>query len=328
MRRVLIALLLAYSSTTVAATVPAATGTRVSMAARIVIDPGRRASITPHTSAPHTTSELSSAFVNQLNQMMPATPAEIQAIIERINATRAAIHPGPVPIAQSRTRLLNLEPGSALPEIKVAPGFVSSIVFLDSTGAPWPVTSVTVGNPKWFDVSAPKVQPQNLLTVAALGTHLSSNLAITLKDHATPIMIVLLTDQKTSAMLTALRANEAGPEARSPIMNAPVQVGANSVLLDFLDRVPPTGAVPLETDNPLVEAWNYQSALYVRTTLPAVFPAWTSTVSGEAGVRVYAMPMVSSLLLTRDGVPLHVGINVPAWTHALAQLHTHSGSIR
>ena len=255
-------------------------------------------------------------FVKQMNQMLPLTPEEIEELRARLDATRAAIHPGPLPKAVSHTVLLDLQPGSPVSKIDVVPGFVSSIVFLDSTGAPWPITSVTVGNPKWFDVTAPKVQPQNLLTVAALGTHLSSNLAVTLKNHPTPILIVLTTDSGISAMLTALRANEQGPNATSPIISAPVSVGADSVLLGFLDRVPPDGAIPLVTDNKQVEAWKYEDTLYVRTQYPAVFPAWSATVSGDAGVRVYAMPLVASVLLTRAGVPFHVRVNVPPWANA------------
>ena len=39
-------------------------------------------------------------------------------------------------------------PGATPPAIRLAQGYVSSLVFVDSTGAPWPIASFDIGDPK------------------------------------------------------------------------------------------------------------------------------------------------------------------------------------
>ncbi|MDQ5884421.1 MAG: intracellular multiplication protein IcmK, partial [Pseudomonadota bacterium] len=50
----------------------------------------------------------------------------------------------PKPVATSQ--FVNLSPGSTPPVIRLAQGFVSSLVFLDSTGAPWPISAYDLGD--------------------------------------------------------------------------------------------------------------------------------------------------------------------------------------
>ncbi len=254
-----------------------------------------------------------SDYSQALKDLFPMSPAEIQSFRATVDATRHAIHPGPAPVMQTRTLLLDLQPGAPVPVIRVAPGYVSSIVFLDSTGAPWPITSVTVGDAKWFSVQAPKVDPQNLLTVSALGSHLASNIAVTLTHHTTPIVIALETSASDAAVLTALRANEQGPNAKTPTLEPEIPVGADGALLAFLDEVPPAGAIVLKSTNRDVEAWQYQQGIYVRTHFAVISPAFISVVRGEAGVRVYHVPLTPSVIFSHRGMPLTVDLSTPAW---------------
>ncbi len=263
-----------------------------------------------------------SDYRQALKDLFPLSPAEIQSFRATVDATRHAIHPGPAPAMQTRTLLLDLQPGAPVPVIHVAPGYVSSIVFLDSTGAPWPITSVTVGDAKWFSVQAPKVDPQNLLTVSALGSHLASNMAVTLTHHTTPIVIALETSASDAAVLTALRANEQGPNAKTPTLEPEIPVGADGALLAFLDEVPPAGAIVLKSTNRDVEAWQYQRGIYVRTHFAVISPAFISVVRGEAGVRVYHVPLTPSVVFSHGGTPLTVDLSPPAWAALPGSGHT------
>lgn len=259
------------------------------------VAPASKASASPAAS-----SATSAAFHSVLKKNIPLTPEEIRKFEQDFDKTQAAIHSQEPPVMQTRTMALNLAPGAPVPVIKVTPGYVSSVVFLDNTGSPWPITSVTVGDPRFFSVEAPKVKPRNVLTVAALGSHLASNIAVTLAGHTTPVMLSLETNPAQAAVLTALRANSSGPLAESPVFHT---VGhANTTLLAFLDDVPPNGASELATQSKGITGWSYKNNLYVRTELTPVWPAWVATVTGEMGIKVYKLPNVSSILVVDNGV--------------------------
>jgi intracellular multiplication protein IcmK len=240
-------------------------------------------------------------FNQALNGVFPLTPAQIKAYQRRLGKTREAIHPGPPPVMRSRTRKIDLSPGAAIPSINVTPNYVSTMVFLDASGAPWPISSVTVGNPTFFTVAAPDVKPRNLITISAMGSHLATNLAITLKGHTTPVIVSLSTNSARSAALTALRANSDGPLAKSPVFQTMEPAGANKTLLAFLDDVPPNGATRMTTKVSGIEAWRFKHHLYLRTRMMPIWPAFVSVARGDQGVHVYSMPDVSSVMLTRDG---------------------------
>lgn len=257
---------------------------------------------TPARAAPpEPASASTAAFRHSLHAMLPLSPQQIQEFKHRADATRRAIHAGPQPQLQSSSRVLDLAPGAPLPVITVAPNYVSSVVFVDDTGAPWPITSYAVGAPSWFSVTQPKIAPANMLTIAPTGSYVSSDLAVTLQGYATPVVLDLKTSSTRAAALIALRANLPGPNAAPAVFAATARPTANRVLLSFLDDTPPHGATALDASMRGVQAWDYQHSVYVRTRYTAVWPAWSAHTRGAGGVNIYSLPPTSSIMVTIDG---------------------------
>lgn len=236
------------------------------------------------------------------NRLLPLTPAQIRDFRARIDRTREAMYGRTPPDLLTRSRPISIAPGAPVPVIKLSPGFVTTLVFLDQTGAPWPITSYAVGAPKQFNVIEPKIQQGNILTVAALNSHEMSNIAVTLANEATPVILMFRTDDANADAMVALRINRPGPNAVTSAVGPAITTADNPVLMSFLDGIPPEGAVALDSGDAQLAVWRYQHSLYVRTRYGAVWPAWQAVNADPASsVHVYQMPVVSSLILSVDG---------------------------
>lgn len=263
-----------------------------------------QASAQHHSSKSDQKAAANAAFKASEKKLLPLTPQQIKQFRKHLGATNKAIHKRAPAQLTTRTRVLRLSPGAAVPTIKIAPGYVSSIAFLDQTGAPWPITSVALGDGSAFDIQHPKIKAANLLTITAKGRHRDSNISVTLKGWSMPVVIRLKTDPNAGQALIAMRADQRGPNALPPQVGpAPTQV-VGKTLMAFLDDVPPAGATPQRvkgTGHARVQAWAYKKHLYVRTALDPVWPAWDNVVRGAGGIHVYRMPVVASLMLSVQG---------------------------
>lgn len=250
-------------------------------------------------------------FRQSLKQILPLSAAQIRALRRQTNITHQAMHATRPPRLQSSSQVLDLSPGAPLPTVWVAPNYVSSLVFVGSDGSPWPITSFTIGAPKWFTVTDPKVKPGSMLTVAPLADYVSSDLVVTLEGRATPVVLQLETSHKQAAVLTELRANRPGPGAASVVFSSSDHIApvVDGTMLAFLEDAPPKGAANLITKASGIEAWRYHHRLYVRTRYTAVWPAWMAHARGAGGVSIYRMPVVSSLLLSIGGHTHTIDLN-------------------
>src|SRR3990167_2484965 len=83
----------------------------------------------------------------------------------------------PRPTATSQ--FVNLSPGSTPPVIRLAQGFVSSLVFLDATGAPWNIVAYDLGDPAAFNIQWDR--SSNTLMIQASKLYTYGNLAVRLR---------------------------------------------------------------------------------------------------------------------------------------------------
>ena len=254
--------------------------------------------------------DMSQLFNEAKRAMLPLSPGQIKSYKQRVDQTSKAIHPAPAPKSVSRSIMLSFQPGTQAPVLRMAPGFVSSVVFVDSTGSPWPITSNTVGNAEWFSVLRPETGDNNMLTVNALTSHVRSNVIVTLKGRDTPVVIQLAMDDAMTDdapaiadSLLSVRMDCGGPNARQPVIGESVGSPASTELIAFLDGVPPRDAraVTPRPAMPGLWVWDYNGRYYVRTSNSVVWPARISVSHGTGGYDVYVVPTTSVLVLSENG---------------------------
>jgi intracellular multiplication protein IcmK len=254
-------------------------------------------------------------FDESKTELLPLTPEQIKAYQKSLRETEKAIRNTPPPKIISRTKRISLTPGSEIPTVKMAPGYVTSLIFYDVTGAPWSVTSQTVGNTDFFQVSRPEVLPGNLLTISPKTNHASTNLVITLADHDLPVSLQLETvshsDDWETEGLIAFQIDQRGPNASSPQIGETIKSSATEAMMSFVDNIPPAEARILVSSPEYtgLSAWIFDEKIYVRTNHNLLWPAWEQTASGAGGkLKVYSLPLVPSIMISVDGSTQYVSL--------------------
>lgn len=225
------------------------------------------------------------AFANMLRSMMPLTPDQIVTLRKLFNNSQraAAQYPGTPPRPTSSSVIVNLSPGATPPIIRLGNGFITSLVFLDSTGQPWPVQAYDIGDPNSFNVDWDRIG--NTLLIQSNTTYKSGNLAVMLKGQDTPVMLTLMPGQRAVDYRVDLRVPGFGPNA-SPIASGLPDI-ANPQLLDFLNGIPPDGAQAVQVNGGPCQAWEFAGNLYLRTQLTVLSPSWLASMSSPDGTNVY-----------------------------------------
>ena len=245
-------------------------------------------------------------FEESLRQMMPLDERQIQEYRERSDQRERALLPVS-PGLRSRTVRVSLEPGVAPVAVQTTANVATSLVFHDSTGQPWPITSVTNGGPSFFQVLRPELPDGNLLNVMPMQGYGNSTIVVTLENRDIPLVIRLESDsvrspERNADALVLFQLAHFGPKAAPPLIEN-VRETASSEMLAFLDRVPPASAVrvALESQTDNLTVWRLGDKHYIRTTHTLVWPAWSAVVHGAGGTRCYEAPVTSRFMLSVNG---------------------------
>jgi len=248
------------------------------------------------------------AFSKVVRNMMPLSPAQIRTLRYMFNKSKqaAAAYPGIPPRPTSSSVMVNLSPGATPPIVRLRSGFVTSLVFLDSTGQPWPISAYDLGDPKAFNIQWNRTG--NTLLVQSSSTYKSGNLAVMLKGLDTPVMVTLMPGQHDVDYRVDLRVPGLGPNAKPSLNGLPA--AANPQLINFLDGVPPKGARELQVvgSGNLSQAWVYGKHLYLRTRLTVLSPGWISTMSSPDGTHVYEIQKTPVVLASEQGTTVQLTI--------------------
>lgn len=240
------------------------------------------------------------AFKQLLDKISPLTPDQIIEMRKQQDKAQQAVAttPNTPPRPVSSTLTIDLSPGITPPVIRLSAGFVSSLVFVDSTGQPWPISDYSLGNPKSFNIQWDK--KTNTMFIQSTTTYSTANLAIRLATLDTPVMLSLVSGQRDVDYRVDLQVQGRGPNALAPIVGDNLPTG-NPALLSVLDGVPPPGSVELLVSNGLGRAWVSKGKLIFRTQLTVLSPAWSSIVSSADGTKVYEMVQTPLILVSQNG---------------------------
>lgn len=240
------------------------------------------------------------AFSNVVKNIMPLSTGQIVTLHRMFNNTRRAVvtNPGVPPRPTSTTILVNQSPGATPSVIRLQQGFVTTLVFLDSTGATWPISAYDVANTQDFNVKYTAEQPGSLL-IQSKAAYRSSNMVVMLRGNSTPVVLTLIPGQKSVDYLDYMRVPGLGPNA-SPILSS-LPDTSSPQLLKVLDGVPPTGAKELKILGGTARAWLMGSIMYVRTRMTLLSPGWTATMSSPDGTHAYQIMSAPVLLASNRG---------------------------
>ena len=250
--------------------------------------------------------EAQALFEESLRQMMPLDQGQIQEYRERSDQRDRALLPVS-PALNTRTVRVTLEPGRSPVPVYTTANIATSLVFHDSTGQPWPITSVTNGGPSHFQVLRPELPDGNLLNVMPTQGYATSTLVVTLEARDIPLVVRLESDsvrapERKADALVLFQLAHHGPKAALPIIKD-IKETTDSSMLAFLDRVPPDEAVRvrMEPSSDSVLVWKYDGKHYVRTTHTLMWPAWTAVVNGAGNTKCYEVPVTSRVMLSNNG---------------------------
>lgn len=257
------------------------------------------------------------AFDKTKSRMFPLTNRQIMEI-KRLhnNQERAESFTEDVPPKPTSSALVaNLEPGATPPVIRLSSGFISSLVFLDMTGAPWPIKAYDIGDPQAFSV---QWEPQktandtsgmgNTLLIQSNVMYKQGNLAVMLKGLNTPIMLTLVPGQKSVDYRVDIQVPKNGPFAVYSEGRMPSSTSGE--LVSVLNHIAPQGAKSLDVKGGRAEAWLKGDKLYIRTPYNIISPSWYSTISSSDGaIRAYSLPPSSVVLALDHGrtISLNIG---------------------
>lgn len=249
------------------------------------------------------------AFTELLNKAFPLRPDQIVTLHKNYDDQQLAVNTpaGTPPQPVSSTLTVDLSPGATPPLIRLATGFVTSIVFIDSTGKPWPVADYSLGNPSGFNIKWDN--KTNTLFLQSLKDHLSGNVAIRLGDLDTPLMFSIVTGQKEVDYRVDVQVPGIGPNSETPVLDVNIPTAAAQYLLGALDGVPPSGSIELKVAKEYGRAWAYNGKLLFRTKLTVLSPAWMATVSSADGTRVYEMTQTPLILATQNGKTIKIELS-------------------
>lgn len=244
------------------------------------------------------------AFDAALTGLLPLEPAQIRKLLEDFDRVQQAVETPiyPTPKPEIVVQTVSVDPGSTPPEIKVAPGHVTTLNILDSTGAKWPILDITwAGN---FQVVQPG-QNGNVIRITPMSEFAYGNMAVMLAGFPTPVSFIIKTHRDSVHYRFDARIPGMGPLTETPLIEGGVTmaVAGDSALGAIMDGVIPEGAEKFKVDgaDARTTAYLYNDITYVRTPLTLLSPGWSKSTSSADGMNVYAVANAPVLLLSDQG---------------------------
>jgi intracellular multiplication protein IcmK len=256
------------------------------------------------TAAPNTEELNKKAFDAALEALYPLTPEQQKTVREKGDQIDRAVGEPLIAVSPvSRSVRVSLRSGDAPPTIKTSPGWISTITFADVTGQPWPVLNVTNGNPDAYDVKNSGAEgTSNIVTISSKQAYVPSNIAVTLLGAKVPVMITLSPSTGAVDFRVDAQIDQRGPNASYDVISSDsLPATSDSLMLGFLDGVPPGEATKLRTSDSNTQAWRYNDLLYIRTTRSLLSPAYLSKQSNVVGVNVYVLNESPVMVMSGSG---------------------------
>jgi intracellular multiplication protein IcmK len=258
--------------------------------------------------APPPSPEANAAFNALLQQNMPLTPQQVIRLRQMIDTSqRAASTPPTVPPKPvSTTVMMNLAPGTTPPAIRLAKGYVTSLVFVDSTGAPWPIAAYDIGDPKATNIQWDG--KSNVLLLQAATPYSDGDIVVRLTGLMTPLTLELVSGQRVVDFRTDIHVSGLGPNSKDIPLDNGLPGGSNQLLLSVLDGIAPPGSKLLTVHGGDCQGWLMGDKMFLRTRLTLLSPAWVGRMVSPDGMYAYEVQRSSSVLVSQYGEPIELKV--------------------
>ena len=230
--------------------------------------------------------------------------ASIKKLYKRVNRQsilREDVAPEPI----FSSKMVDLQPGSSPIAIRLAPGYVSTLLFVDSTGKPWPISAYDLAdtgafNVVWNNSDTSESSLSNTLLIQAMSLYKDANLVVMLQGLNTPVILSLIPGQQEVDYRMDLHVPGHGPFAQPE--DTLYEKGTNPALNTVINNISPPNSKLLRVTGGPAKAWLFGDVMYVRTSLHVVSPAWVSTMKGASGnVMAYELPKSPVILVMDNG---------------------------
>lgn len=255
-------------------------------------------------------------FREAMKTLFPLETDQVkQTIIKTIEQEEATRLPAPENL-QTKSRVVSLRPGATVQKVLLMPNYTSTLVFEDSTGAPWPVLSALPGNPNWVNIVHPKEGTGNIISMTSKVYSANMSMVVMLSPNVPLNLQIIINTKVTPDQQVTLRVDRPGPNAASPTVVHKEIITTDPTMLQLLYGIPPEGARRLAVSHTQIEGWLHQKTYYIRSPYKLLWPAFSEvnrTGEGETVTYVYKLPPEPSLLFSQaSGDPLNVEIDEEA----------------
>lgn len=249
----------------------------------------------------------------------PLSDDQIRELRTKVEGTRRATAYKPVrSVPRVSSETVDLSPGAPPPILRTIPEEMSTVVFLDSTGAPWPLADIPrIADSRKFSVEGIKDGPS--VMVSALTSYGESNMTIFLKGLATPVVVKIVSGEPDSRSKTRvvdyrrdLRIPGRGPNAHMATLGQEQIALYDDTLQAFLDGIPPKGAKALKAGGEKsnrAKVWDFAGSMFVRTSLD-IQTAFEQCMTAADGTKVYRLAATPYVTLSEGGQSFTLQIDI------------------
>lgn len=265
----------------------------------------------------------SQVFQGLLRQLFPLTPEQLQEVRRRDEEFRLlAARPPSGIVYRSVLRRIGVDPANAATraqQLRLAIGNVTTLVFADSAGNPWPVRSVTVGSPQGYQAQIlGEDGRQHMVVVSPLTDRIvQANLMVALAGLNVPLVFSVEGAPLSGEVdyMVEVVVSGRGPlaEPLTNVLERPLPDVADRGMQGFVDGVVPGEAVRVATDRGDVAAWLWRGKMVVRTGFEVLAPRPSARVRHVSGIGVFVFDRPASSLLvveTSTGRTLSVAVRL------------------
>ncbi|MHC5209007.1 DotH/IcmK family type IV secretion protein [Pseudomonas chlororaphis] len=247
------------------------------------------------------------------------TPGEIRELRKQFDASRDAKAFKTIrAVPRISSVSVDLSPGSSMPIARLMQGTPGSLVFIDSTGAPWPLAAAPRISDDYL-FYAEWLKNTHAVVISALSQYETGTVTVFLQGLATPVVIQLATGEQDSKEISRIvdvrldiRVPGRGPNAKNAVTGPGKIELYDDTLQAFLDGLPPNGAKAVKANGEIpagTKVWQLENELFVRTTYDIKSP-FDQTSSAANGTRVYRMPITPYVTFSDMGRSVTVQLDI------------------